>query len=249
MDAELGRFFEHWVAMLRGERGAQEVQSALGESSSSIADLSFYRTLMQRNATNILSALYPATRAACLRWAPGQWLAACADFDRAHPARHFDPNEFGRDFSAFLGDRASLPVDLRMLLGELADYEWLSYAFGAGIGAETTKGAALERHALRQYDHDVPALVQDARAGTLESRRATPVTVLCYRDPATSQARAIYPSRAALIAIAQRSSLAPPLTLTIGSEDIARAERELEALGVLKTSKTLATTDDSSRSP
>ena len=74
-----------------------------------------------------------------------------------------------------------------------------------------------------------------AGAGELAQPQRAAVTVLCYRDPSTGRARALYPSHAALLALAKRASLTPPGAVSLPSDEIANAERELEALGVLRS--------------
>ena len=170
MDAELARFFAHWVPVLRGECSASDAQRELGRSRSGEANLSFYRSLMERNATAILSSLFPATRAAFIRWAPGQWLRVAASYERAHPATSYEPNEFGRQFPDFLGGARRAGEPLLAALEEIADYEWALYALGAGVRVDGDAALPAERYALRYYELDTPRTVRelaDERSATL----------------------------------------------------------------------------------
>lgn len=230
MDAELARFFTHWVPLLRGERGVSEVEGALGQSRSRPRDLGFYRTLMERNTASILTALFPATRAAFIAWAPGHWLRTVASYERAHPASGCEPNEFGRYFPQFVSYMRIIDGSLPAALEELADYEWLSYALGAGIPAEASSQPSPESYALRQYDHDVPALATEIQSGRVVSPATQVVLVLYYRERDTGRARALYPSRAAVLALARCAGVAAPSTDS--EEALDAAERELTTLGV-----------------
>jgi hypothetical protein len=234
VDAQLGRFFEHWVPVLRGERSASEAQRALGGSRSPDADLSFYRTLMQRNTTGILASLFPATRAAFIALAPGHWLPTAARYERAHPATSYEPNEFGRNFPIFLAAARAAGDPLLAALEEIADYEWTLYALGAGVRVDGDPALPAERYALRYYDFDAPRLVGELRTDRpLTPPEAQPTCVLLYRDRESQQGRAVYPSRAALLVLARRAGIATPAAAARPSEEIAEAERQLAIWRVL----------------
>ncbi len=232
MDDELTRFFAGWVPVLQGQRGADDLRTLLGtpqgtaeEPRSCANNLGFYRTLMERNAANILCQLFPVTRAAFVAWAPGQWSPLLASYARERPARSYLPNEFGRNFPEFVQNAAYL------VLAELADYEWLSYAFGAGVPAEAN-GAPVERYSIRHYEHDIPGLIAALRAGEVAAPRSAPVTVLFHLDPDTQHASALHPSRAALLALARRAGVTVDMA-HVTSAQVDAAERDLEARGVL----------------
>jgi len=241
MGSELTRFFAAWVPVLRGESSVAECRQTLGSSRSAPADLAFYRVLMERNAAHLLSALFPATRAAVIEHLPGCWLSWVADYARTTECAHWNPNEWGRAFPDFIAELALMDETLPAAIVELADYEWLNYAIGAGVDPERANGSTSEppSYAVRQYDFDVPRLAREQRRGaSWSTSQPSPVIVIVYRDPETEHARVYYPSRAALLVLADRAMLAVGrFGFECSPEELRSAEEELSASGVLGASR------------
>ena len=78
---------------------------------------------------------------------------------------------------------------------------------------------------------DLP--IAELRTGTVVTPADRPVTVVCYRARETGHARALYPSRAALLAIARQAGRSGHAALG-GQPDSAldAAEHDLTQLGV-----------------
>ncbi len=103
--SELQHFFDEIVPFLRGEIDEAELEKRLGPSASGSRRLAFYRVLMQRDVALILRQLFPATRALISRVKPGLWVSWVEEYTRAHPAHHYEPNQFGAHFPDFVSER------------------------------------------------------------------------------------------------------------------------------------------------
>lgn len=236
------RFFETVVPFLDGKTSATEVVAELASRERvdplTVARLTYYRTLVERNLAHILGQLYPATffhlavdsRAFSLRYA------------EAHPARHFEPNSFGRAFPGFLEELAERD-EVSGSAVEIADYEWLRYSVGVahevsdeaeGDGRPAVARAPRPRvrAILREYDHDVPSFVRafhrDASTARLAPRRTY---VLVHQARGTKRSVSFTPTGPELLLLARLQGVdgARALRTSSREEEDAAAARLIEA--------------------
>lgn len=241
MSAFPDTFFASLVPFLRGKRTSQQLAQELGESPSGHHRVGYYRTLMQRNVSLILSSLYPTIRALCAEQREGLFQEIVAAYDEAHPADYCEPNQFGRHFSEFLGKHAA-EWGFSPLWEDVADYEWARYAVGIaptfteplGFFENEAPASPESNFVVRQYDCDVIAICQSLRSGGSKSGLQEQATsVILYRDLEKKHSRAFVASPLQLLAIARRLNPELPIPEQLqGTDLLEQATRGLQERGL-----------------
>ncbi len=249
------RFFSAVVPFLRGEQSVEELCCELGASQSGPARLQYYRTLMTRNVSLILTSLYPTIRRLCELKNKALFFELAAEYDRVHPAAHFEPNQFGRHFSEFLQSRRE-EFGLPLFCEDIADYEWCLYAVGITktfvepLGYQELQVAQASVDApvhenpfvVRQYECDVIDVVKRCHAGEADLKLGeTPCSVVLYRDASRGTGRAFKATTVDLIALARRTNPEFLTPLALRESDLLKeAEERLEQRGLFVAPASIA---------
>ncbi len=249
------RFFSAVVPFLRGEQPVEQLCRELGAGKSGPARLQYYRTLMTRNVNLILSSLYPTVRRLCELQSETLFFELAAEYDRDHPAAHFEPNQFGRHFAEFLQGRSG-EFGLPPFYEDVADYEWCLYAIGISttfveplgyqelqVGQASVDTTFTENpFVVRQYECDVIDVVRRCHAGEADLKFGeVPCSVVLYRDANRGTGRAFKATTVDLIALARRTNPEFQTPSELSESDLlTEAEERLERRGLFVAASSLA---------
>lgn len=197
----LAAFFEQVPALLRGERDVVEVESVLGPSPSSTADLDFYRRLHARHLLQRMDQLFSSVATVVRREDAAAWTALVEAFVEDHPPSGWSTHGMAAPFADWLAAREDR--EDAAALGALADWQrarWVAAnAPDGGDGVGT-------RVAARAYDVDVvawhAALRKDPAAPCPEGG---PVLVLLYRHLDDHGLRTLTPTALTLAVLSRRA--------------------------------------------
>jgi hypothetical protein len=186
--SDLQTFFDEMRPFLLGARELDEVESALGESPSGSERMAFYPGLVAWGHANFVEKLYPMTLA---RLGEDRSDDLIEIYGEEHPPNHWEPNQVGARFPAFLESRP----DVDDWIAELARYEWFEFVVYLDRNPTTPPpdGKLIVNptlHAL-PFRHDVPAWVASEACDNPES---TPPEIrehflVIYRQPETHSCR------------------------------------------------------------
>lgn len=237
MTAPLSQFFAEMESFLLGHTTTAELESALGPSPSGSRDLTFYRTLIDRNFLKTMRLLFPIVKVMAERTREGLWRELVAAYAVAHPPRGCrDPNQMGIAFSEFLSRRRERTGEFSTLLEELAEYHWIDYL--ARTASDVDDDGMEKRLFIRQFTIVMPefmrAINADAEAPEPEAK---PSIVLLYRSLVDGAVQILYPRPATMAVIAKRQGLPlPPPLAQLDPNDVALTEASLVKMGVLTPS-------------
>jgi hypothetical protein len=211
-------FFEAIVPMLLGEREATAVERDLGSSPSGTGALAFYAVLARRDCTSVLERLFVATRALASHVRPTLWNELVDEYVRTHRSTHWEPNRFAAAFPDFVGRWRGEGLPLPGVLEEVADFEYARFAI-----TFSEPGVPV----LRQYEHDVRALVRDPSTA-MPPQRPTVLALYCDAQGRGASCELGMADIAALARLRGR-----PVSLPVEQALVEAAERRLRALGVV----------------
>lgn len=238
----LASFFAHAGRFLVcGEGSAEDVERALGPSTSGTPRLALYATLVERQQLEALDTLFPATRRALDAITPGSFRALAKRYARAHRSAIAHPGGLGERFPAFVaglvaangacdGSRAALRAPWAP---ELTDAERVRYELSTSSVPLPDEGFD-PVFALRRYTHAVHLVREEAPIPEVRS-----VSLLFVRDPATLRVRWLELGAAELvtIGIATGEHDAGVVTsLGLGEREMVHARRRLREVGWLRPS-------------
>jgi hypothetical protein len=198
--ADLSVFFDEVIPYVMGERSAAEIEASLGPSATGTRHLEVYAGVVRTNIESAMASVYSAVKHAADAIHAGLWQRLTNEFFATWPPRHFDPNLCGEPMASFLRSRRYTDMDVPAFLEELADYEWT--CFRAATASQTGFDHSLF---VRRYDHAIPDYVR-----ALESDHPTSVpapeavTVIVFRSVKTQRVEVLHPTKAQLLALAQR---------------------------------------------
>ncbi len=199
MDPGLAAFFDTMTPFLLGETSVKGVR-ALGDTPSADHRIHFYQRLVGANFSRIINHLFPAVRSALHN--KKTWTRLCTEFASTHRGVHWDLNQFGHPFSAYLESQSTL-IERHPALAQIADYEFLFFELTRSTAAfDVTKHVANPTATIRHYTHNVPQFVRATKGGPAAKLADSPMTALVYRHPKTLNIRYLQPDMPMLLAYA-----------------------------------------------
>ena len=234
MNEGLPEFFDQMQAFLLGRIDVDEVQTKLGPSASGSQNLTFYRTLVDRNFHKTLRLLFPTVHTLAMRVRPTMWSELVRDYVRVHPPRGCrDPNRFGASFPEFLTRRREEKGEFSEALEELAEYHWIDYLARTSTGSDDD--GFEKRVFIRQFTRPIPdlmkALVEDDSA---EEPSPRPMIVILYRSLVDGVVRILHPRPETMAVLAMRQGLDLPAPLAqLDSDNVKLTETRLVEMGIL----------------
>lgn len=235
--SSLDDFFGEIRPLLLGERDAQAFLDRLGASPSGARRVALYARLVGNDLSAGIDALYPGVKVAVERLGTIGWRALLTEFFRAHPPSHWDLNQCGAPFPAFLAARRAADPSLPVFLEELADLHWTEYQAFTSPAVMPPRGLNPTAE-LRAYSHAVVPWASAARHGKAEGLpQPRPTTVIVYRDPVSLLTRTLVADGALLLALAREQGIPSPAIAgaaeQIGSAALNAARARLVRAGVL----------------
>ncbi len=236
MRPELERYFAAVTPYLDGSVDLATFETRVGSSPSGARGLAFYQRLMAANRRRILRHVHPLVHAVCsaptragLDASAPSWTFVVERYTRAVVPAHWDPNELGRDFAAWLAE--AYPV-----LAPLAVWSWSLLATARAPLREP--GERLDPSvAAASYTFDVAAWASRFERGDpvvplpVAAREGPAIVLTTYRDPSTLRAMVLRPSVAELVVLADAAGDGGDVMLPPAER--ARAESRLVALGLI----------------
>lgn len=232
----LKAFFETSWPFFKGRRSTEDVVSVLGPSSSGLARLSLYPTLVKAQHVQALETFFsPLQRASRASNHVPTFHDLIEEFLTQHELHGRNPSSICEPFVEFIETRCSGSQALPVWMAELADFAWASFVVASepAQGRDVLHDAIVPGLRVRHYTH---AVAQYSRQNLEGVPAAAATTVFLFRRDEKSGASVFYASAAHVLALAQVTGAARGTPLSISR--IRAALRELESAGVLH-----ATTD------
>jgi hypothetical protein len=238
----LASFFAHAGRFLVcGEGSAEDVERALGPSTSGTSRLALYATLVERQQLEALDTLFPATRRALDAITPGGFRVVAKRYARAHRSAIAHPGGLGERFPAFVaglvaadGACDGAPAVLRAPWApELTDAERVRYELSTSSVPLADEGFD-PVFALRRYTHAVHLARAEAPIPEIRA-----VSLLFARDPATRRVRWLELGAAELVAIGIATGehdAGVVASLGLGEREMVHARQRLQEVGWLRPS-------------
>ncbi len=185
----IGPFLEGQVDPLGAARVLYGDQAAA--SSPDARRLRIYGDFCRTHRHEALSVFSHCQAAVTRQKGEAAWEALVARYFQAHPMRHWELNENGAHFPAFLSQEGDLKMPF---LAELADFEWWEWQTQIARDApqdQDPEGGALRLSStveLRRYGHDLIGWLNERDdgqelAGLPEPPKPKDQLVLFWRDP------------------------------------------------------------------
>jgi hypothetical protein len=188
---KLDEFYRRIGPYLEGRVGHAEAVDSLysGDGGVDARRLAIYGRFCRIHRHQVLEGVFAHVHAAfAAREGQAAWKDLVHEYFVAHPMRHFELNENGAEFPAFLVARAD-ERGWPAWLAELADFEWWEWLSktvpdardtdGGGEGPGLSLGRLVE---LRAYGHDLCGWLDHGPGPSEGEPASTPTHVLFWRD-------------------------------------------------------------------
>jgi hypothetical protein len=230
----LAQFHAAASEFYEGALGPADFVARLGGSPTPTSRFTYYQRLVEADVLRILGHLFPVTRALLGGERAPAWVSTVRAFRAARPCTHWDLNQWGQPFAAWLDERTEVPAGT----AQLADHEWTGFSVNTHPSEWDGLAGVNPTLQVTHYTHQVAQCAAQHRKSPTAVPGLVPgeVTLMLLRDPVHLGLRVVQPTLGMLMVLALARNEVEPAWVErsgLSPAQLADARSELVRLGAL----------------